>query len=396
MPAGKSLKQGALMLDCTKASLGARCRRRPKRIRQGVTLAGVAFVQARLRNHYRPFGMAPLRPPNDIQDRLLLEIERLDHRQDQVRAALAEADILLGIVGDLAEAARVEEADDRRLSREIEHARGSRAGAKAAADLGAAGLRQLADDGGLAALHLAQQPDHGSKPARLVGDGRLRVGVAHRLFVDLKWGASVRQRRCDAGNFTQARACRDQNQYNGSGVHVPCGRRVARNAQHPIPAGLYDGRDRAYGGQAVNRPREGDRQWQLSQSSKANAIAPRSHSGGSSAGPAMRRLRRDCALRGLGGQRFRQWRDTHGRSGVGGTGRDRRDARAGNRGDRDLRSLSRSRQYVPTNAAQRALSLGSGPSMRLRPERLADSDVVLVESENDIVIVDPRERAWPS
>ena len=27
--------------------------------------------------------------------------------------------------------------------------------------------------------------------------------------------------------------------------------------------------------------------------------------------------------------------------------------------------------------------------MRLRPERLADSDVVLVESENDIVIVDP-------
>jgi hypothetical protein len=28
----------------------------------------------------------------------------------------------------------------------------------------------------------------------------------------------------------------------------------------------------------------------------------------------------------------------------------------------------------------------------LRPERLADADVVLVESENDIVIVDPRGR----
>ena len=30
--------------------------------------------------------------------------------------------------------------------------------------------------------------------------------------------------------------------------------------------------------------------------------------------------------------------------------------------------------------------------MRLRPERLANSDVVLVKSENDIVIVNPRER----
>jgi hypothetical protein len=28
----------------------------------------------------------------------------------------------------------------------------------------------------------------------------------------------------------------------------------------------------------------------------------------------------------------------------------------------------------------------------LRPERRTDADVVLVESENDIVIVDPRER----
>jgi hypothetical protein len=121
-----------------------------------------------------------------MQHCLLLEIERLDHCQDQVRAALAEADVLLGIIGDLAEAARVEEADDRRLAREIEHARRSRAGAKAAADLGIAGLCELADDGGLAALHLAQQPDHGSKPARLLGDGRLRVGVAHRLFMGLE------------------------------------------------------------------------------------------------------------------------------------------------------------------------------------------------------------------
>ena len=39
-----------------------------------------------------------------------------------------------------------------------------------------------------------------------------------------------------------------------------------------------------------------------------------------------------------------------------------------------------------------AEAVWAGPSMRLRPERLADSDVVLVESENDIVIVDPRER----
>src|SRR5262245_2614794 len=98
-----------------------------------------------------------------------------------MRAALAKADIGGGVVVDLAKATGIEKADDRRLARKIEHTRGLGAGAKAAADLGIAGLRQLSDDGGLAALHLAKQPNHGSKAACPLRNRLLKIGGgAHR------------------------------------------------------------------------------------------------------------------------------------------------------------------------------------------------------------------------
>src|SRR5262245_7026171 len=98
-----------------------------------------------------------------------------------MRAALAKADIGGGVVVDLAKPTRVEKADDRRLAGKIEHPRGLGAGAKAAADLGIAGLRQLTDDGSLAALHLAKQPNHGSKAAGPLRNRLLNIGGgAHR------------------------------------------------------------------------------------------------------------------------------------------------------------------------------------------------------------------------
>src|SRR5262245_43694744 len=98
-----------------------------------------------------------------------------------MRAALAKADIGSGVVVDLAEPTRIEKADDRRLAGKIEHSRGLRAGAKAAADLGIASLRQLTDDRGLAALHLAKQPNHGSKAACPLRNRLLNIGGgAHR------------------------------------------------------------------------------------------------------------------------------------------------------------------------------------------------------------------------
>ena len=176
--AGQRLEQGALVLEGTRETVRHGSGRwRPERIGQQVGLSRrIGLVQARLRHDDRPIRMPVPGRTDDVQHFPLLDIERLDNGHDQMRAALAKTDVLAGIVGDLAEPAGVEKADDGRFIREIEHARGLRAGAKAAADLGVARLRQHANDRGLAALHLAEQPDHRGEPARALGDGRLRVG----------------------------------------------------------------------------------------------------------------------------------------------------------------------------------------------------------------------------
>ena len=136
----------------------------------------IALVEAGLRHHDRPVRVRPARRGDDVEHHLLLVVHGLHDRQDQLGAALAEGDVLHRVVGRLAEPAGVQEADDRRVLRKVEHAGHLRAGAKAGADLGLRALREDADDRAFAALHLADQPHHRRELARPIGDRRLRLG----------------------------------------------------------------------------------------------------------------------------------------------------------------------------------------------------------------------------
>ena len=140
----------------------------------------IALVQAGLRHHHRPVRMRPARRGDHVEHHLLLLVHGLDDRQDQVRSAFAEGDVLRRVVGHLAEAAGVEKADDRRVLGEVEHARHLGAGAEAGAHLGLRALREHAHDRALAALHLADQPHHRRELARPIGDRRCRLDrLAH-------------------------------------------------------------------------------------------------------------------------------------------------------------------------------------------------------------------------
>src|SRR2546421_4912142 len=64
----------------------------------------------------------------------------------------------------------------------------------------------------------------GANPRALSAMGACVSELLIACSWDLKCAASVRQRRCDAGSFTQARACRPK-PIQRQRVHVPCGRR---------------------------------------------------------------------------------------------------------------------------------------------------------------------------
>ena len=136
----------------------------------------IGLVQSRLRHDQRPFRMPLPDRAHNFEHRALFEIQRLHHREDEVGPPLAKADIGGRIVVDLAKSARIEKANDGGLRGKVEHPRRLRAGTKAAADLGIAGLRQLTNDGGLSALHLTKQPDDGRETTGPLGDGLLQIG----------------------------------------------------------------------------------------------------------------------------------------------------------------------------------------------------------------------------
>jgi len=185
--AGHGSKQRALMLQRAAQVLRdlppLRVLLRTERVGQDVCGARrVALMQRSLRNHQRPIRVPFFDLADDPQQRALLEVESLDHGKQQVRATPPKGDVLAWIVGRLAEPARVEEADDRRLARKIEDARRSRARRKTTADCGVARSGQCANDRGLAALHLAEHPHDRRKLARALGDGRVRISRStHRL-----------------------------------------------------------------------------------------------------------------------------------------------------------------------------------------------------------------------
>jgi hypothetical protein len=113
---------------------------------------------------------------HNVEDDALFQIERLHDSKNEVGAALAKADISRGVVVHFAQAARIEKPKDGGLRGKIEHARRLGTGTKAATDLCIAGLGQLADDGGFAALHLAKQPNHGGETPRPFCDWLLGIG----------------------------------------------------------------------------------------------------------------------------------------------------------------------------------------------------------------------------
>jgi hypothetical protein len=96
-----------------------------------------------------------------FHQRLLRVVEQLDDDEQDVGLVLELGEILLRVVARLVEAARVEERQQRRLfAGEDVLAGEARAGLVALADLGALGPGEVTDDRGLAALRLAEQPEH--------------------------------------------------------------------------------------------------------------------------------------------------------------------------------------------------------------------------------------------
>jgi hypothetical protein len=186
LPAGDLSEQGALVGERARHRLGHRPRQScagdavRERIGQDVALPPrIALVQGRLGHDHGPIRMPAARGAHGIHHRALLGIQGLGYGEDQMRAVLGEGYVLRRIVGRLAQAAGIEEADDGRLGGEVEDARGPGAGAEAGADLGVAGPCEGTDDGGLAALHLADEPYQRRQRARPVGNRVGRGSLAH-------------------------------------------------------------------------------------------------------------------------------------------------------------------------------------------------------------------------
>ncbi len=145
----------------------------------------VSLVQRGLRHGHGPLGMPFARSLQGLQNRALLRVERLDDGDDQMRLRLVKGDVLRRVVTFFAKPARIEEADDGRFGGEVEDRGGPGARLVAQPDLGGTRLGERAHDGGLAGLHLPDEPDHGRRLARKRGHLLIRwhcsLGRQHRV-----------------------------------------------------------------------------------------------------------------------------------------------------------------------------------------------------------------------
>ena len=143
-----------------------------ERIRHDVIGAGgVAVVQRRLGDDDRPIRVALAHELDEIDDGLLLRIHGAHGDQHEMRAVFGEGEILGRVVAGFAQPARIEEAQDRGVGGKLIEAGRARAGAEAVADRGVVCAGDAADDRGLAALHLAEQPDDGRDRTRAFDHG---------------------------------------------------------------------------------------------------------------------------------------------------------------------------------------------------------------------------------
>ena len=174
-------QQASLMGEA--AQKGFRCLRRwggcriAVGIRRDVAHARrIGIMERRLCHNDRPPRMSATHCGDSLDHRVLLVIHRAHHDQYQMRLRFRDGEILGRVIARLAETPRIEKAYDRRLARKIEDACRLGARAKARSDLGLARAGDGLDDGALAGLHLADEPDH-----RGLGRRCLRDGVGSRI-----------------------------------------------------------------------------------------------------------------------------------------------------------------------------------------------------------------------
>ena len=123
----------------------------------------ITFMQARLGHHDGPRGVSFAHCSRDGNDGVLGHIHGPHGDEYHLRPAFGEMEILRGVVSDLANSPCIEKAQDRRVRRKIEHARGRCTGFKAVADLRFTAVRDGTHDRGLAALYFPDHPDDGRK-----------------------------------------------------------------------------------------------------------------------------------------------------------------------------------------------------------------------------------------
>jgi hypothetical protein len=145
----------------------------------------VTLVYRRLRNDDRPFGVPPPYRTYRIDDSLLLWIKRAHRDNEKVRLVLAKCQVFGWIVARLPDPARIEKPDERCLLGKVKNARRFGAGLEAISYLGSAAFCHHAYDRRLTRLHLAQEPDHGSKRTRTLRNFLISAlsacGEKHRL-----------------------------------------------------------------------------------------------------------------------------------------------------------------------------------------------------------------------
>ena len=129
-------------------------------IGQRVLLLRVGFVQAGQHQDDRPARLGLAERAQMLDHVFLGVVHHLDDDDDDMGLVVEPGEVFGGVVARFVEAARVEEHRQRRFRRrKLVEAGEARAGLKALADFGAVGAGEVFDDGGLAALGLAEHPE---------------------------------------------------------------------------------------------------------------------------------------------------------------------------------------------------------------------------------------------